>query len=179
MEWKDIDTKYEISNEGSIRNKTTKRILKTGFDGQDRYLIWKTNSACHLVHRLVATAFLSNPLGLRDVNHKNGNKIDNRVENLEWVSHSDNMRHGYTEGLIPRTKGFCQERPIWISKDNEVRKFNSISDAARFLGVGQTAVSNCLYGRSKSCRGWKPSFSLINNETYQVAELKKEVESIV
>ena len=47
----------------------------------------------HYLHRLVAEAFISNPSGKLEVNHINGNKLDNRAENLEWATRSDNMRH--------------------------------------------------------------------------------------
>ena len=57
------------------------------------------NSKCEMVHRLVAKAFIPNPNNLPTVNHKNGNKHDNRVENLEWNSYSDNNQHAYANGL--------------------------------------------------------------------------------
>jgi hypothetical protein len=61
--------------------------------GRDRVKVY--------VHRLVAEAFLPNPEGLPEVNHINGVRHDNRVANLEWVSHADNMRHAYSTGLNP------------------------------------------------------------------------------
>lgn len=57
-------------------------------------------SETHYVHRIVAEAFLPNPLGLPQVNHKDGNKENNKVSNLEWVSASDNMKHGHSIGLL-------------------------------------------------------------------------------
>lgn len=53
----------------------------------------------HLIHRLVATAFVSNPDDLLEVNHKDGNKLNNRADNLEWVTRSQNMRHSIANGL--------------------------------------------------------------------------------
>ena len=57
-----------------------------------------------LIHRLVAVAFITNPSEKAEVNHINGNKLDNRVENLEWVSREENIRHAYDNGLIDRKK---------------------------------------------------------------------------
>ena len=57
----------------------------------------KTNSA--RVHRLVAETFIPNPNNYRDVNHIDGNKLNNNIDNLEWVSHSNNIRHSYKNGL--------------------------------------------------------------------------------
>lgn len=56
------------------------------------------------IHRLVAQAFIPNPNGLKEINHKNGIKGDNRVENLEWCTHRDNLKHAHDLGLIPKPK---------------------------------------------------------------------------
>lgn len=104
--WKRVrNTVYAVSSEGEVANTDTGRVLRQTDDGHG-YLavtIWQdTMSAKEKVHRLVASAFLSQPEGANTVNHKNGVKTDNRVVNLEWLSHADNMKHAWREGLMHR-----------------------------------------------------------------------------
>ena len=63
----------------------------------------KTNNA--RVHRLIAETFIPNPYNLRDVNHKDGNKLNNNISNLEWASHSSNVKHAYDNGLEKKVLG--------------------------------------------------------------------------
>lgn len=97
------------------------------------------------VHRLVAETWIPNPNHYRDVNHINGDKTDNRVENLEWVTHSENMHHAYRTGLNKTT-------PIRIVETGEV--FYSQRECARRIGVSQGNIGDCLAGRQSTCRGY-------------------------
>ena len=89
-------TRYEVSNLGRVRNAHTGQIMKfrlnrCGYLTLDLY--YKGERKYKLVHRLVATAFVPGWREGLEVNHKNGVKTDNRAENLEWVTQSENMRH--------------------------------------------------------------------------------------
>ena len=97
-EWKEIagyEGLYKVSNMGRVLN-SDNQILKY-FDngGYNRIALRDKNNVTqkHLVHRLVAMAFIDNPNNLKEVNHKDKNKRNNTVENLEWVTGSENVRH--------------------------------------------------------------------------------------
>lgn len=97
-----IITNYEVSNIGEVRNKTTKRILSqyTDSDGYKHATIVVDGKQYHRgVHRFVAIAFIPNPENKPEVNHKNGVKYINVVDNLEWATTSENVKHAFDTGL--------------------------------------------------------------------------------
>lgn len=106
------------------------------------------------VHRIVAETFIDNPLGLPTVNHKDGNKHNNRVDNLEWVSYSENNMHALEHGLRhPRGTAILQ-----ITKDGTiVAGYKSTYEASRQTGLKVCSISHCLNGRQKQYAGyiWK------------------------
>ena len=71
------------------------------------------------VHRLIAETFIPNPNNLRDVNHKDGNKLNNDVSNLEWISHSDNIRHSYKNRLQTRVTNLHGTYDVLNDKDKQ------------------------------------------------------------
>ena len=87
---------YYVTTDGKIYSKPYQRFISQKKDGAGYMLLALRNKGIRLdslVHRLVAEAFLDNPKNKSEVNHKNKNKSDNRVENLEWVTHTENMIH--------------------------------------------------------------------------------------
>ena len=107
IEWKTIifngiSTNYEVSNIGEVRNKTTGKILSqyTDKDGYKHATISVNGKQYHPgVHRFVAQAFIPNPDNKPEVNHKNGVKYINVIDNLEWVTTSENVKHAFDTGL--------------------------------------------------------------------------------
>lgn len=94
-----------------------------------------------LVHRIVASTFLENHLeDNMTVNHKDGNRLNNNIENLEWLTRADNIRYGFEHNQYDS----CKKKVELISADGKELVFSSYSDASKFLNKDHSYVSNCL-----------------------------------
>ena len=153
-EWKPIEGYeglYEVSNMGRVKSlnyrKTGKeKIMKGGDDGHG-YLsvnLWKDGKANKgKIHRLVAQAFLENPQNLPEVNHKNEDKTDNRVENLEWCTKQYNIEYSQAKAVIGINK-----------VSGLILEFPSQMEASRQTGTNQGHIWGCCNGRRKSAGGF-------------------------
>ena len=92
--WRPISDNYEASYDGHIRNSKTKRILRE-FVGNDGYLRTQFDGKTRTIHRTIAQAYIPIDPDRKFINHKDGNKQNNSVDNLEWCTRSENMRHAY------------------------------------------------------------------------------------
>lgn len=173
--WKDIIgySGYQVSNLGRIRthNKTTlnsyhcerkwkDRIMKLKVSKKDncsRVELWSNgiHKTC-LVHRLVAYAFLGKPENDEmTVNHKDGNRLNNCVDNLEWLSRADNIRHGFQNNLYP------QDGCILIDDQNNHYQFTSLTQASFFLNRNHGYISNHLKKNKKITNSNGEKFDVI------------------
>ena len=176
--WKGVKEypNIEVSNFGRLRNKKTNRILKQSVSewGYKYVHLFNGHHANKYVHKLVAEAFLPNPEKKPQVNHIDGNKFNNNLENLEWVTYSENNKHAYDTGL-KNSKGVSNRHPnIKIIETGEI--FDSYTSAANILGCSSTNVQSALLGKSKTCCGYHLTY--LNESTsflrdYQMEAVKK------
>jgi len=151
-EWRKIDERpnYSVSDCGEIRNDKTGRILKLN-EHRCGYLqvMLGANTVPVYVHRAVANAFIPNPDGKTQVDHINGNKKDNRVENLRWVTPSENCwNFGYRERIENRKK------KIIATNGEQTIIFNSRNECAAYFECNKALIKygHC-YKKGKK-RGW-------------------------
>lgn len=153
----------EVSNEGRVRSLLTgtPRILKTQPDKKGYHRIRVTierERMSYKVHREVAKAFISNPDNLPQVNHKDGNKDNNAVANLEWVTNMDNAQHAIKNGLwenvfeASRKTMEASRKPIIAYRNGEAMSFRSISDAEKYFDSRH--ICDVLKGKRQHVRGW-------------------------
>lgn len=152
---------YEVSSLGRVKSlarkhrvrnghycMTKERILRPAIN-QNGYLHLSVDGKDCRVHRIVAATFIDNSNNYRDVNHKNGDKTDNRVSNLEWVSHSQNELHKIYK-LKTSGKLIKPMRQVLCVETGKV--YESISAACRDLGIKTTHISEVCQGKiSQTC----------------------------
>lgn len=160
--WEDF---YEVSSLGRVRslsrfkkngnNKYLQRgrVLKLAPFSNGYLFVQlqdKPKKECRLVHRLVAEAFIPNPDNKKEVNHISGDKTDNRVKNLEWVTRSENQIHR-NRVLGKHTSFWEKRRSIRCVETGE--EWGSIIEASGDLNIGSSAIVNQLKGWQQTCKG--------------------------
>lgn len=189
--WKDIqgyEGLYQVSNLGNVKSlhfgkktgcrnweKSNSKILKSKLTTSGYYSVelYKPNSRKQFyIHRLVANTFIKNPYNKEEVNHIDGNKLNNHVENLEWVTKSENQLHAIKLGLRtpcpmynkkgrnnPRSKPLIQ----YDLNGNFLNFWYCAKEASDYLNVKPRQISSCAEGKSKTAYGYK--WKYVENES--------------
>jgi hypothetical protein len=173
--WKDIpgyEGHYQASTSGKIRstkffrhNGVTRELKQQHtYDGYCRVaLTIKNVQKSVTVHILVAKTFIPNPENKSQVNHIDGNKDNNSVSNLEWVTPKQNIQHSIKLGLrhtelrqYPLGGDHYASKPIYQYdfSGNLIKKWDCVSEAARYYSCNPCTIINCSKGRIKSCKGY-------------------------
>lgn len=174
--WKTISgfSNYEVSNFGNVRNAITGKLLhkQKRKSGYVKVELWRGGKEyTRDIHRLVAIAFLGLHNGLV-VNHINGQKDDNRLENLEWCTAKENMQHAMRTGLFTPKPPEVKKTPIRIVETGEI--FDSITDCARAIDSSVINIVNTLRDdvpNHHTCKGLH--FEYVNKEEYSEFQRKK------
>jgi len=149
--WRDIpdyEETYQVSSFGRVRRKSSNHILAPArhqriSNGKYDYVIklWRNGSYKRfLVSRLVCASFYGVPDGEMTANHKDGNTENNHLDNLEWLSRSENIRHGHENGLFPSQRRFTRLTKL---SDETSQVYQSMADASRAIGRNRLYISLC------------------------------------
>lgn len=163
--WEHIksDHDYVVSSAGQVRrvgsNKDKKPKTAKRYEQVDLYKDGKRT--VKKVHVLVAEAFVPNPDNKPEVNHKDGNKHNNRADNLEWVTHKENCRHAWENGLVKPSRGMLGKKnpnggrkgkPFKIVETGEV--FNTLYECEKAIDGNNRHINDCLRGRQSTHKGY-------------------------
>lgn len=177
--WKDIhipNYEYQVSNLGRVRSKNRKVSNHTGIVEKKSQIMkphinYKGYAICCIsnknkkknisIHRLVAIAFIPNPNNYPQINHIDGNKQNNCVNNLEWCNNSLNQLHAYKMGLNKRVEDAGRKRIQICKIDMKTKEiidiYNSINDASKENKLNAANINSVRKGKRNHCGGfiWK------------------------
>lgn len=173
--WKKIEgyPLYSVSNFGQIRNDKTNKILKGGPDTYGYPIVILCNNGqkrTRTVHRIVAEAFIPNPQNKPQVNHIDGDKKNNCISNLEWVTNQENSDHFWRVldckehraklSRVHKGKGLLSDNPraTSVRRIEDGRIFGTIKEAAAACGVTYTHIGSACRGYRKSAGGYHWEF---------------------
>ena len=145
----EFESLYEINEAGNIRSlhpRNYHKHIEPRIDRGGYYTVRLSKdgqTVTRFVHRLLAAAYIANPENKKLINHKNGNKLDNSLDNLEWCTPSENTKHAYETGLSKVPDKSCRKVIDTCTK----KVYNSASQAAKALNIAYSTCKNYLNGR--------------------------------
>lgn len=182
-EWKNIPefNGYEVSNFGNVRNKKLKHLKKiANRKGYLEVRLFKNGKeTSKVIHRLVAKAFIDNLNNYPQVNHIDGNKGNNCVENLIWVTNSENQKHAYFLGLQPSRAGERNNNTTLKTRDivNLKELYNSgktAKEVSKITGVGIQIIRNIIYEKT-----WKTDCTSLLRRDDRSKKSKESIEKAI
>lgn len=168
-EWKPVigyENCYEISSLGQLKNVRTGKLLK---DGKLRngyvvdILCDNKRRKTMRRHRIVAEAFIPNPEHKQEVNHKNGNKTDNSVSNLEWATHRENTDHAWEAGLT-KLPVSTEKKVSQYFNGKWIATYRSLKLAEKITKINSTSILLCCKSKRKSAGGYEWKYGGIEND---------------
>lgn len=148
-QWKKIfvnekETYYSVSNYGEVRNDSTGTLLEGSIANNGYKMVhlrYRIDKYCS-VHRLVMKAFYPcDEMDDLQINHKDGNKLNNYIENLEWCTALENIRHSYTTGLQKYKMKPCH---MYSLKGDYIKSFVNAAEASKNTGLDYSSILRCL-----------------------------------
>lgn len=161
--WKDIKNYegiYQVSNLGRVKSR--KKILKPG--GKEYHTVRLSKNGeqrTFYIHRLVADAFIPNPMGKEQVNHKDEDKYNNNINNLEWVTFKENMNHGTKQDRESKIKTKYHVEQYDLN-DNLIKKWFNLREIILNTNYNKSNIQNCCTGKSKTAYGYKWRYIPVN-----------------
>jgi len=155
--WKEVilqnnnstDKHYFVSSLGRYKNSFG--VISSNYKIHGDYMRVYINNKTYRIHRLVALAFLENPENKEQVNHLDGNKLNNCVSNLEWATNQENQIHKYQTGL---GNNFTRKIIQFDLEMNKIKEFNSIVVASIALSIGKSNILGVLRNYRKTAGGF-------------------------
>lgn len=146
--FEDLQQRYKITKDGNVINKTTGKIKSfyISNNGYKRVSLWIDGKQKKMsIHRLVALTYIPNPNNLPQINHKDGNKLNNNVDNLEWCNQEHNTKEAYKIGLIKSSTTKVNQYDL---EGNFIKQWNSIKEACDELNLNHANISVVCKGNT-------------------------------